>query len=169
MVKRHQAGFIAVLSVLIFVTGCWKQQDFISIKPDGMTAFRSEVTIMEMGFSVRDIDQLSQEFMKQLVKAGWKVEKKWVSKSEPYKLTFFGEGNIRTVKSAPDFYVIQKMNDKTFAIRFVPVEYEKGKSSRSIRFERGFFDSRPRILDERGSEVKNIDNALRSTMYKIVF
>jgi hypothetical protein len=158
-----------VLSVVVFISGCWKQQDVISIKPDGMTAFRSEVTITEKGFSVRDIDQLCNEFMKQLIKAGWKVEKKWIAKSEPYKLIFFGEGNIRMVKSAPDFYLIQKMNDKIYAISFVPVDSEKGKSSRSIRFERGFFGNWPRILDDRGSEVKNIEHALGNKMYKIVF
>jgi hypothetical protein len=167
--KRSKGGFIAVLSVLILLSGCWKQQDIISIRPDGMTTFKSEVTITEKGFSVKDIDQLSQEFMKELIKAGWKVEKRWVSKTEPYKLAFSGEGNIRMVKSAPDFYLIRKINDKTFAISFVPVESGNGKSSRSIRFERNFFGDWPHILDDRGSEVKEIENALGNKMYKIVF
>jgi hypothetical protein len=92
-----------------------------------------------------------------------------VSKSEPYKLTFSGQGNIRQVKSASDFYEIRKLNDNTYSIRFIPAEAKGGKSSRGIEFRRGFFGGGPHILDERGSDVKEIENVVGDHTYKIVF
>ena len=150
------------------MTGCWKQSDVVTIKSDGSATFETDIIIVEKGFSANDIEELSSEFMKGLKSAGWQVEKKWISKSEPFKLSFSGRGNIHQIKSAPDFYKIQKINETTYNIRFNPAEAKGGKSSRSIKFERGFFGG-AKVVDERGNEVKAIDNVVGNKTYQIVF
>ena len=167
--SNHRKSLIAVLSLAMILAACWKQHDVISIKADGQTTFTTDVIITEKGFSVADIEELSSEFTKELVAAGWHIDKRWVSKSEPYKLTFSGQGNIRQVKSASDFYEIRKLNDNTYSIRFIPAEAKGGKSSRSIEFRRSFLGGGPHILDERGNDVKAIDNVVGDQTYKIVF
>lgn len=167
--NNHIKSVIAALSFVAILTGCWKQQDVVSIKSDGITTFQTEVVITEKGFSVRDIDELTSAFMKGLISAGWQVERKWVSKSEPFKLTFSGHGNIRQVKSATDFYRIEKLNGSTYNINFRPAVAKGGKSSRSIKFERGFFGGGAKILDARGNEVNIIQNVLGGETYKIIF
>ncbi len=152
----------------IILTGCWKQSDIVTIKSDGSTIFETDIIITEKGFSVADIDGMTSDFMKELQSAGWQVEKKWVSKSEPFRLSFSRKGNIRQVKSAPDFYKIQKINENTYSIRFLPAEAQGGRSSRSMKFKRGFFGG-AKVVDERGNEVNVIDNVLGSQTYKIVF
>lgn len=159
---------IALLTALVtLLTGCWKQHDVISIKSDGSTTFRSDIVITEKGFSINDIEELTSEFMKELESAGWKVEKKWISKTEPFKLSFSGQGNIRQIENAVNFYEIQQVNESTFSIRFVPAEMQGGKSSRSIEFVRGFLGG-AKIVDGSGNEVKEIENVLESNTYKIV-
>ena len=158
-----------MITLVILLSGCWKQHDVVSIKSDGSTTFKTDVVITEKGFSVKDIEELTSEFMKGLESAGWQVEKKWISKSEPYKLSFSGQGNILHVKNNSDFYRIQKLNEGIYSIRFIPAESKGGKSSRSIEFERGFFSGSTKILDEGGDEVKKIENVLGSKIYKIIF
>jgi len=83
--SNHRKSLIAVLSLAMILAACWKQHDVISIKADGQTTFTTDVIITEKGFSVADIEELSSEFTKELVAAGWHIEKRWVSKSEPYR------------------------------------------------------------------------------------
>ena len=157
-----------IVLLAVVLAGCWTQSDVITIKSDGATTFKSDVVITEKGFSVKDIEKLTSDFMGELISAGWQVEKKWISKTEPFKLSFSGRGNIHQVKSAPDFYKIQKINENTYSIRFVPAETKGGKSSRNIKFEHGFFGS-AKVVDERGKEVKTIENVQGSQIYKIIF
>ena len=159
---------VSTIFLITFLSGCWKQSDVVTIKSDGSTEFETDIVITEKGFTAKDVEELTSGFVKELESAGWQVKKKWVSKSEPFKLSFSGQGNIRQVKSASDFYKIQKINEDTFSIRFVAAEAKGVKSSRSMRFERGFFGG-AKIVDERGNEVKAIDNVLGSQTYKIVF
>ncbi|MBC3809684.1 hypothetical protein H8K52_20315 [Undibacterium seohonense] len=159
---------VSTIFLITFLTGCWKQSDVVTIKSDGSTEFETDIVITEKGFTTKDVEELTSEFVKGLKSAGWQVEKKWVSKSVPFKLSFSGRGNIRQVKSASDFYKIQKINEDTYSIRFVPAEAKGGKSSRSMQFKRGFFGG-AKIIDERGNEVKAIDNVLGNQTYKIVF
>ena len=167
--RTHWKSVIAVICCATILAGCWKEHDVISIKSDGQTTFTSDIEVSDKNFSVADVDSTSAEMLKELQAAGWRVQRRWVSKSLPYKLTFTGEGNIRQVKSASDLYEIKKLNDKTYSIRFIPAESEGGKSSRSIEFKHGFFGGGPRILDQRGSEVHQIANATKDQTYRIVF
>jgi len=161
------ASVVALATILL--AGCWEQTDVISIKSDGSTTFKTDVVITEKGFSVKDIEELTSGFMKDLKSAGWQVEKKWVSRSEPFRLSFSGKGNIRKVKSASAFYRIQKINESTYSIVFIPAKTQGGRSSRTIKFEREFFGGGAKILDERGNEVKEIENVSESQTYKVVF
>jgi hypothetical protein len=159
--------FIMGLIAILCLQGCWKQKDVISIKRDGTTTFQTEVVITEKDFSFTDIEELTSEFMALLQKAGWKIKKKWVSKSQPYKLRFSGQGNLRLVGNATDFYAIRRVNDNVLTIRFFPAESKGGKSTRSIKFDKPFF-SGAKVLDEYGNEVKEIENVLDSQTYKVV-
>lgn len=167
--RTHWRGVCVVICCVTAVVGCWKEHDVIAIKSDGQTTFTSDVVVSDKEFSVADIDSVSAQFIEELQAAGWRVQKRWVSKSLPYKLTFSGEGNIRQVKSAVDFYAIRKLNDKTYSIRFIPAESERGKSSRSIEFKHGFFGGGARILDQRGKEVQQIANVSSDQTYRIAF
>jgi hypothetical protein len=160
-------AFLSIVLCAFILTGCWEQSDVVTIKSDGSTTFESEVLITGKNFSEKDIEGLTSEFMKELKSAGWQVEKKWVSTSKPFKLSFSGKGNIRQIKDAPDFYKIEKINDSTYSIRFISAESKGGKSSRSIRFERGFFGG-AKVVDEAGNEVKKIDSVQGNQLYKIV-
>ena len=162
-------SMISAIIFAAFLAGCWKQSDVVSIKSDGSTTFNTDVVITEKGFSLKDIEELTSEYLKMFRSAGWQIEKKWVSKSEPFKLSFSGNGNIRQVKNVADFYKITKIDESTYSIRFIPAESKGGKSSRSIKFERGLFSSSAKIVDERGKEVGAIDNVLGSQVYKIDF
>jgi hypothetical protein len=168
-VRTHWLSVTAVICCATILAGCWKEHDVITIKGDGQTTFTSDVVVSDKSFTVADIDSVSSEFIKELQDAGWRVQRHWVSKTLPYKLTFSGDGNIRQVKSASDFYQIKKLNDKTYSIRFIPAESERGKSSRSIEFKHGFFGGGPRILDQRGSEVQQIANVSADQTYRIAF
>lgn len=165
--KLSYKSIVPLIALVTLLTGCWKQHDVVSIKSDGSTSFTTEVVITEKRFSERDIEELTASFIKELKSAGWQVEKKWISKSEPFKLSFSGQGNIKKVKGTSSFYEIQKLDENTYSIRFKPGASKGGKSSRSIEFERGVFGS-ARIVDEQGNEVKKIENVLDSKTYKII-
>ena len=143
---------VVIILIMFTVQGCWKQHDVISIKKDGSTTFETEVTITEKGMSFKDIDQLSSEFMSELRKAGWNIERKWLAKSEPYQLKFTGQGNLRSVGSAADFYKIRRNNDNSLDIQFIPATSQGGKSSRSIKFNKAFIGG-AKVIDNRGNEI----------------
>ena len=160
-------AFMIVLAA--FQVGCWKQGDTITINLDGTTTFKSNIEITENGLSVSDIDELTSAFMEELRTAGWQLERKWVSQSEPFKLSFSGRGNIHKISSDPDFYTIQKIDEKTYRICFIPAEAEGRRSSRSIKFAHGLESGSAKVVDEQGKEVKEIANVLENRTYTIVF
>lgn len=160
--------FILGLIAILCLQGCWKQKDVVSIKKDGTTTFQTDVVITEKEFSFKDIDQLTSEFMASLQKVGWKIEKKWVSKSQPYQLRFLGQGNLRLVGNATDFYEIRRINNNVLTMRFFPAESKGGKSTRSIKFDKPFFGG-AQVVDERGNEVKEIENVMSNRVYKVLF
>ena len=166
--KNSLVVFILGLIAILCSQGCWKQKDVVSIKKDGTTTFQTDVVITEKGFPFKDIDQLTSEFMALLQKAGWRIEKKWVSKTQPYQLRFSGQGNLHSVGKATDFYQINKVNNNVLTIRFIPAESKGGKSSRSIKFDKPFFGG-AQVLDERGNEVKEIENVMSNQVYKVLF
>ena len=161
----YQLIFLLILSVLM--SGCWSQQDVITIKSNGIIKFESEVTITEKDFSQKDVDELTSEFMKELLQAGWQVNKKWISKSAPFKLSFSGKGNLHKIQSAKDFYRIKKIDEKTFEIRFLAAETDGGKSSRNIVFKQKIFGG-AKVVDSEGKVVKKIQDVSGEKIYKIL-
>ena len=99
---------LALISIFIIfmICGCWEQFDYITITNRGQVKFISKIVIKddaeEFGFA--DIDEFSSGFLIDLKKAGWTVEKKWISKQRPYKVEFNGSGNLDKVATETAFY-----------------------------------------------------------------
>jgi len=166
---------LAVMACLCacLLTGCWQQNDTVTINYNGDVEFQSAVVITAKGFHSKDVEQFSDGFMEKMTHAGWKIERTWVSQKEPLTLSFSGSGNIHEVKSAVDFYEIKKLTEQAYEIRFIPAETQNGRSSRSIEFKfpKRFlaFGAAAKVLDENGSEVTEIKNVTASRVYKITF
>ncbi|MCK4790021.1 MAG: hypothetical protein KAV87_40160 [Desulfobacteraceae bacterium] len=169
MYKQKRLISTLILSgILFFLTGCWQQHDVITISSNGDVTFESEVAITEKDFSFNDIEELSGEYMKELVDAGWKVKKKWLSRKEPFKLLFTGAGNLKKVGSAGDFYKLNRTDENKLQIRFIPAESEGGKSSRSIVFQTSMLRNDATVLDPDGNPISEIRNVLGSKWYTII-
>lgn len=160
-------GNIILMVAAFFIVGCWTQKDSISIRGDGSIQFTSEVAITPQDFSAKDADELSAEFMKALTGAGWKIERKILTTTPPHRMSFTGSGNLKSVKDAPDFYVLTKINDKQYQIRFIAAERDGNKSSRSITFSKSFFASDAAIADSTGKAVTKIENVDGQNIYTI--
>lgn len=166
--KLLNAGLATLILTTALLLGCWKQHDEIYISGDGSTTFLTTVTITELGFGIKDVDGLTNEYMTYLRRAGWKVDKDWVSKAKPFKLTFKGSGNLKTVKSASDFYRIQKVDDNSVRMWFLPAESKGGKSSRSISFNTELIGG-AKVFDSLGQRIASIENANGKVPYLVVF
>ncbi len=158
---------LLILSTLI-LSGCFKEHDTISIKSSGDTTFKSDIEITDKKMGIKDAEKVSNEFLKELSKAGWKVSKQWVSKNKPYKLIFSGSGNLKNVKNANDFYHLKRVSDKKIRIQFIPANSKNGKSSRSIKFNKSFFGDNVEILDSKGKHVSEIKNVLDRNWYTVI-
>ena len=168
MQKANRLKLLVFLILLVAICiSCWKQKDTITIENDGTVNFESEVIVEEKDFSMKDVDEISDEFMQDMVNAGWKITKKWVSKELPYKLLFTGTGNLKKVSKKTDFYVFEKVNGQTYKIKFIPAESEKGKSSRSIVFKKNLLGGNAEIYDEQGNTVTEIQNVFEHKEYTI--
>lgn len=166
--KQILISTLILSGVLFFLTGCWTQNDVITISSNGDVTFESDVVITEKGFTFNDIEELSSEFMKDLVAAGWEVRKKWLSRKEPFKLLFSGSGNLKKVGSAGDFYELDRNYENKFRIRFIPAESKGGKSSRSIVFQTSMLRSDATVLGPNGKPVSEIKHVFDSKWYTII-
>jgi hypothetical protein len=153
----------------MLLASCWSQEDTISIRKDGTVTFSSSVVIEDRAkeFALSDIDQLSEEFMKELREAGWKIERTWVSQVRPYRMSFSGSGNLKHVGQAPTFYRLNRVSDTEVRITFIPAEREGRKSSRQIVFRRSILASDASVRDASGRQVTRIDNVDERETYTI--
>ena len=158
---------IALISTAFLLAGCWTQSDTISIRGNGAVEFTSQVTIADKSFKPKDVDEISAECMKAMIRAGWKIERKILTTTPPYHLTFTGSGDLKKVKTESDFYHLTKISDKEFQIRFVPAESKGGKSSRSITFSKALLASDALVTDSSGKSVTKIDNVQAKDTYTI--
>lgn len=169
MYKQQRLISTLILSAaLFFLAGCWKQHDVISISSNGDVTFESEVIITGKDLNFNFIEELSGEFIKELVYAGWKVNKKWLSRKEPFKLLFSGSGNLKQVGSADDFYNFNRTDKNKIQIRFRNAESKGGKSSRSIVFQTSMLRNDAIVLDPDGKPVSEIKNVSDSKWYTII-
>jgi len=157
----------SLLVILLLLSGCWKQDDVISIAKDGAVTFKSTVVITADDLSFKDVETLSSDYEGDLVRAGWKVQRKWLSKSTPFTLVFTGQGNLHSVAKVTEFYEIRKAGANMLTIMFKSVEGQGGKSSRTIRFQNPSVNE-ARIEDERGKEVTG-ENVTSDKNYRVIF
>jgi len=166
--KKILARILVLSGILFFLSGCWKQHDVITISSNGDVTFESEAVITEKDFSFSDIEGLSNEFMQELVNAGWEMKKKWLSKKKPFKLLFSGEGNLRKVGNASDFYKLKRIDEKKLQIQFIPFESKGKKSSRSIVFQTSMLRNDAIVLAPDGKSISQIKNVLGNEWYTII-
>ncbi len=167
MKKEKMLIKLLILSTLI-LSGCFKEHDTISIKSNGAVTFKSDIEITAKKMGIKDAEKVSNEFLKELNEAGWKVSKQWISKNKPYKLLFSGSGNLKNVKNADDFYHLKRVSDKKIKIQFIPANSKNGKSSRSITFDKSLFGNNTEILDSQGKPVSEIKNVLDKNWYTVI-
>jgi hypothetical protein len=151
------------------VLGCWTQRDTIWIGADGTVEFTSTVVVedpdKELSFS--DTEELSREFMKDLIDSNWQITRTSISKERPYRMEFVGSGNLKDVSPSTIFYELEKINEGEFTIRFLPAEREGRKSSRSIVFKRKLLASDATVYNPAGKEVREIPNVDERVVYTI--
>ncbi len=119
----------------------------------------------EFGFG--DIEEFSSGFLGDLKKAGWSVERKWISKKRPYKLEFNGSGNLDKVATNTDFYKMTKVSDSEYRIRFIPAESEGKKSSRTVTFKKRNLMNSAYFYDSNGKPVETISDVQSDKQYVI--
>lgn len=159
---------LIMVALAASLLGCWKQHDEIGISGDGATAFVSEVTITEVDLDYKTVEEISNDYMNLLRRAGWQVEKTWATKTKPFKLSFKGSGNLKIVKNVPDFYVVKKIDEKSLRMWFIPAEARGGKSSRSITFNTALLGG-AKVFDSHGQRVSTIEYVNSRTPYLVVF
>lgn len=167
--KSFSIRYLTGLAAAMIITACWLQEDTVTIGSDGTVEFSSSVIIEDKAkdFALSDIDELSGLFMKDLQDAGWEIERTWVSKTRPYKMTFSGSGNLKDVGQASHFYDLERVSDTEFKIRFIPAEREGRRSSRRIVFRKRLFASDASVYDALGKQVTSIDNVDERETYTI--
>lgn len=161
-----------ILIFIIFITcGCWEQFDYISATDSGQIKFISKIVIKDQAqeFGSADIDEFSSGLLSDLKKAGWIVEKKWISKQRPYKIEFNGSGNIDKVATKTAFYKITKVSDLEYRIRFIPAESEGQKSSRTVTFKKKNLKNSAYFFNLNGEPVETISNVQTDKQYVIAF
>jgi outer membrane protein assembly factor BamD (BamD/ComL family) len=153
------------------ICGCWEQFDYITVTNSGQVKFISKIVIKddaeEFGFA--DIDEFSSGFLIDLKKAGWTVEKKWISKQRPYKVEFNGSGNLDKVATETAFYKMTKVSDSEYRIRFIPAESEGQKSSRTVTFKKINLKTSAYFYNSNGEPVETISNVQTDKQYVIAF
>jgi len=163
-------AFILIFIIFI-ICGCWEQFDYITVTNSGQVKFISKIVIKDEAkeFGSADIDEFSSGFLRDFKKAGWTVEKKWISKQRPYKIEFNGSGNIDKVATETAFYKITKVSELEYRIRFIPAESEGQKSSRTVTFSRINLKNSAYFFNSNGEPVETISNVQTDKQYVIAF
>ena len=157
-----------LLPLVLFVGGCFVEQDSIAISGDGGVSFDSTVTIedAENKFEFSALENLASQAVQELRDGKWGVQQKWLSKTRPYKIQLTGSGKLSKVTPSTKFYALVRVNDKEYKIRFLTPSTEGKPSRRSIVFtkkDEGGAD----VVDAQGNPVSKIENVSESATYTI--
>lgn len=163
--KIDKLALVAIILLPVLLTGCWQEKDSVSIESDGSIRFESEIIITEK-VSAKEVDELSEKFVKEFRNAGWQIEKEWISKEEPIRLSVIGEGNLHRLKSVRNFYHLEEIGAKTYSIRFMPLKGKDNRNVRTIIFDQGFFNG-VEITDHLEEEVDEITDISSDKAYRI--
>lgn len=167
MELRLRAALVAVVSILF--TGCWSQSDTVSIRADGSVQFTSQVVVEDKAkeFAPGDIEDFIGGQVKELVKAGWTVERKVLSRERPYRQTVTGSGNLKSLRSVFANYALTKVSDKEFKIRFDVPPRKGNDGKRSIIFSQGIGQQGAVVSDRSGTAVTKIEVVNFDAVYTI--
>jgi hypothetical protein len=102
-----------LLAAVCLLSGCFLQEDSITIAADGHVSFESLVTVADqeekMEFS--NLDKLTSDVAEELRGAHWKVERSWISKKRPYQFKMTGSGQLADVARNTRFYSLESVSE----------------------------------------------------------
>lgn len=162
------AAALLLLPVLLLVSGCYTQEDTITIKKSGQVTFDSIVTVEDPDkqFNYETLKVQSFRALDDLKDGHWTVQQKGLSWERPYKFEFKGQGKLSEVAEHTKFYTLQKVNDKQYEITFAVPKIHDKQVKRSIIFAKAS-DENATIYDPDGKPVIKVDSVSPETVYTI--
>ena len=156
-----------LLAAVCLLSGCFLEEDSITISGDGHVSFESLVTVADQDKKIEfpDLDKLTSEVAEELRGAHWKVERSWISKKRPYQFKMTGSGQLADVGRKTRFYSLEPVIDKVYRIKFLTPDANTNGSRRIL-----FTPSAGKILvhDKNGAVVSQIDSPSEDVTYTIV-
>jgi hypothetical protein len=156
-----------LLAALCLLSGCFLQEDSITISGDGRVSFESLVTVADqeekMEFS--NLDKLTSDVAEELRGAHWKVERSWISKKRPYQFKMTGSGQLADVARNTRFYSLESVSEKVYRIKFL-TPGAGANGSRRILFNSS--GGKTFIHDKGGAVVSQIDGPSEEVAYTIL-
>ena len=169
----------SLIIIALMLTGCWKQNDTISIQTDGTVSFQTDVEIPSNATDPMEVKDRVAHFLTLLEENGWKIDMHWISEpntkdliskpSTSYRLTIKGQGNIRTIKSTPNQYYIKQFSANTYSIYFLASDSKSmEKISRTIKL----VSDGVKIIDEKNNVLNMTSGGISivpEKTYQVVF
>ena len=156
-----------LLAAVCLLSGCFLEEDSITISGDGHVSFESLVTVadQEEKLEFSNLDKLTSDVETELRGANWKVERSWISKKRPYQFKMTGSGQLAEIGRKTRFYSLESVGVKVYRIKFLT----PGANANASR--RIFFTSsagKTFIHDKDGAAVSQIDGPSDDVSYTIV-
>ena len=156
-----------LLAAVCLLSGCFVQEDSITISGDGHVSFESLVTVadQEKKIEFSDLDKLTSNVAEELRGAHWKVERSWISKKRPYQFKMTGSGQLAEVARKTRFYSLESVIEKVYRIKFLSPDANTNGSRRILFTASG---GKIFIHDKNGAVVSQIDDPSEEVPYTIV-
>ena len=149
------------------LSGCFVEEDTISIGADATIKFTSVVTIADpdekMAFA--DVESTANGVLEELRQKNWQIRDTWVSKERPYQLKVSGSGKLADVTGGTRLYSLLAVDASLYRLRF---ESPGKDNQRRIRFEPMGPDGRTGVYTAGGDRVVQIDQIDPAAVYSIV-
>jgi hypothetical protein len=155
-----------LLAAVCLLSGCFVQEDSITISSDGRVSFESLVTVADQEEKIQfsDLDKITSDVAKELQGAHWTVERSWVSKKRPYQFKMTGSGQLAEVARGTRFYSLESVGDKIYRIKFLTPGASANGSRRILFTSSGG----KMVRDKNGGVVSQIDDPSEEVPYTIV-
>ena len=164
------ANTVGACCAVLLLSGCFVEEDSISIRPDGTVKFESLVTVADAAkkFAFADVEKTAKTLLDELRDHHWTVRETWVSKERPYQLTVAGEGKLAEVSGATRLYSLTKVDDKHYRIHFGTPGSADDPSQRRIVFSPMDASGKTGVYTPDGKPVTQIDAVVATDVYSIV-
>jgi len=156
-----------LLAAVFLLSGCFVQEDSITISGDGKVSFESLVTVADQEKKIQfsDLDKITSDVAEELHGAHWKVERSWISKERPYQFKMTGSGQLAELARKTRFYTLEPVSDKVYRIKFLTPGGSTNGSRRIMFTSSG---GKMFVRDKNGAVVSQIDEPSEEVAYTIV-